>query len=100
MTKRAGSASSASGFEPVGATQRYEITSYSDGLAYLIIERQTGVEHLLTGEQAFLFYKELQFMQRARGITGSPIAARPWAESLDELVQNIWLSASAQSEGA
>lgn len=57
------------------------------------------VEHLLTGEQAFLFRKELQFMHRARGIAGLPIAG-PWAESLDEVVQNLWLSASAYGEGA
>ncbi|MGL5010761.1 MAG: hypothetical protein ACRC6I_12835 [Paracoccaceae bacterium] len=98
MTKREGLASAASGFDVIGATLRYTIGSYSNGLAYLITERQTGIEHLLTGEAAFLFHKELQFMQKARAIAGSPVAARPWTESLDELVENFWRSASAQDE--
>lgn len=57
------------------------------------------METLLTGESAFLFHHELRFMQKASAVTGSHIAARPWSENLDNLVERFWLAAPASREG-
>lgn len=82
------------GFTPAGATDHYLIGSFSAGLAYLLTDRASGCEQLLTGEAAYLFNAELQFLLRAKNIAGSPIATKPWAESLDHLVKGFWQPAS------
>jgi hypothetical protein len=96
MTALKASVSPASVFQTVGATERYTIGSFSDGLAYLITDRRTAGEQVLVGEAAFLFHRELQFMQMARSIAGSPIASRSWAESLDDLAESFFKPTSGK----
>jgi hypothetical protein len=73
---------------------------FSNGLACLITARQNGREQLLTGGAANLFHHELHFMHMARGVAGSPVSARPWAESLDDLVGRFWPVVPVPAEGA
>jgi hypothetical protein len=82
------------GFGTVGSTVRYRISCFSDGLAYLILDRETGAEKLLTGSDAFVFHRAVQVLRLASVTPGAPGARWPIDESLDNLAADFCRTAS------
>jgi hypothetical protein len=72
------------------ATKQYQVQSFNEGLAFVLVDRKTGSERLLTHSAAFLFARDLDFLRRQSRVVAPNGFGRCGPGELDDLVRRYW----------